>query len=64
MQEEKEKDPKANIFTDFNKGFVAIFKMHADPAVEYPKAFGPLDKLTTCINTPLPRSKGTFISLV
>ncbi|ROV99464.1 hypothetical protein VMCG_06301 [Cytospora schulzeri] len=66
VQEEMEKDPKVNIFTNFNQGFVAVFHMYADclPAAEQPKAFGSFDKLSSKINTPLPQTDGNVLSFV
>ncbi|CAN8100049.1 unnamed protein product [Discula destructiva] len=63
-QEEMEKDPNANVFTNFNKGFVAVFKMYARQPSEQPPAFKALDALTSSINTPLPKTDGTILSMV
>lgn len=59
-----EKDPRVNMFTNFNKGFVAVFQLYADCAVEKPKAFQPFDKLTSKLNSPLPMTNGTVLSFV
>lgn len=66
VQEKMEEDLKVSIFTNFNKGFVAVFHMYADclPESEQPKAFESFDKLSSKMNTPLPETDGTVLSFV
>lgn len=68
VQEQMERDPKVNIFTNFNQAFVAVFHMYADccppPEANQPSAFEPFDRLSSKINTPLPQTDGNVFSFV
>ncbi|KAI1858520.1 uncharacterized protein JN550_012567 [Neoarthrinium moseri] len=64
VQDEMEKDPKLNLFTNYNMGFVAVFQLYADCPTERPKAFEVLENLPSKINTPLPKTDGTVLSFV
>lgn len=64
VQKEMEKDRKLNLFTNYNKNFVAIFQLYADIPTERPKAFETLDNLPSKMNTPLPQTNGTILTFV
>lgn len=59
-----EKDPKLNLFTNYNKQFVAVIMIYADTPADLPEAFGPFDKLESHLNTVVPPMDGTVFTLV
>lgn len=64
VQEAMEKDPKLNLFTNYNKQFVAVIMIYADSPPELPKAFEPFDKLNSHLNTAVPPTDGTVLTIV
>lgn len=64
VQEAMEKDPKLNLFTNYNKQFVAVIMIYADTPADLPQAFEPFDKLESHLNTVVPPTDGTVFTLV
>ncbi|KAJ5690711.1 hypothetical protein N7462_005103 [Penicillium macrosclerotiorum] len=63
VQEAMETDPKIGLFTNFNNGFVAVGLLYADTPSEPLPAFEPFHSLTSLINTVIPKTNGTLLSL-
>ncbi|KAI0482759.1 FAD-binding domain-containing protein [Xylariaceae sp. FL0804] len=61
-QEAMEKDPKVNVFTNFNAAFVAVGLLYADHAETSPPAFEHFLKLEPMMAV-VPRTDGTILSL-
>ena len=59
-----EKDPKLNLFTNYNSQFVAVIQIHADSQANFPKVFEPFEKLSSHVNTVVPPTEGTVFTLV
>lgn len=63
VQEAMEKDSKIGLFTNFNNGFVAVGLLYGDTPAERPPAFEPFHNLKSLINTVVPSTNGTLLSL-
>ena len=63
-----EKDPKLNLFTNYNSQFVAVIQIQADSQADsqanFPKVFEPFEKLSSHVNTVVPPTEGTVFTLV
>jgi hypothetical protein len=59
-----ESDPKLNVFTNYNKDFTAVIMIYADCPAEMPKAFEHFEKLASHLNTPVPPTDGTVLTVV
>lgn len=64
IQQAMEKDPKLNMFTNYNQQFVAVFMIYADSEADLSKIFEPFEKLTSLINTAVPETAGTVFTIV
>lgn len=64
VQESMEKDSKIGLFTNFNNGFVAVSLFYGATPAERPPAFEPFYNLKSLINTAVPSTNGTILSLV
>lgn len=61
-----ERDPKINIFTNFNPGFTAVGLCYAACLAEgegEPEAFGAFEGLDSVMMEACPRTNGTLLSL-
>ncbi|KAJ5921477.1 hypothetical protein N7466_009803 [Penicillium verhagenii] len=63
VQESMERDSKIGLFTNFNDGFVAVGLIYGDTSTERPAVFEPFYNLKSLINTALPSTNGTLLSL-
>jgi hypothetical protein len=59
-----EKDPKLNLFANYNSQFVAAIQIHADSQANFPKVFESFEKLSSHVNTAVPPTEGTVFTLV
>ncbi|KAK2598780.1 hypothetical protein N8I77_012167 [Diaporthe amygdali] len=64
IQEAMENNPKLNVFTNFNKQFVAVIMIYADSPPEMPPVFEAFEKLSSHLNTAVPPTDGTVLTLV
>lgn len=63
VQEAMESDSKIGLFTNFNRGFVAVGLLYGDNLTERHPAFEPFYNLTSLMTTVLPTTNGTLLSL-
>ncbi|KAE8309104.1 6-hydroxy-D-nicotine oxidase [Aspergillus transmontanensis] len=63
VQKAMEDDPKIELFTNFNNGFVAVGLLYGDTPAEPPSAFESLYNLKSLRTTALPTTNGTLLSL-
>lgn len=64
IQEAMENDPKLNVFTNYNKQFVAVIMIYADSPPKMPPVFEAFEKLSSHLNTAVPPTDGTVLTLV
>ncbi|KAL1862680.1 hypothetical protein Daus18300_008478 [Diaporthe australafricana] len=64
VQQAMEKDPKLNIFTNYNQQFVAVIMIYADSQADFSKIFEPFEKLSSHVNTAVPETEGTVFTIV
>ncbi|KAI0409943.1 FAD-binding domain-containing protein [Xylaria palmicola] len=62
-QKAMEHDSRPNIFTNFRNGFVVVGLLYAGCPGDEPKAFQPFSALSSLMNTLVPKTNGTILSL-
>lgn len=59
-----EKDPKLNIFTNYNQKIVAVIMIYADSEADLSKIFEPFEKLSSHVSTAVPETERTVFTIV